>query len=53
MPSLETKYPGPPLSDVNITAELVKKNLTKLNPNKAPGPDKIHTRVLKETADAI
>ena len=53
MPSLEPKHHGSPLSDVDITADIVKKKLTKLNPNKAPGPDKIHPRVLKETADVI
>ena len=54
IPSLETKYRGTPtLSDINITAELAQKKLSKLNPNKAPGPDKIHPRVLEETADVI
>jgi len=52
IPSLETKNRAP-LSDVNITAELVPKKLTKLNPNKALVPEKIHPRVLKEMADVI
>ena len=53
IPSLETKYRVPSLSDANITVELVQKKLTKLNPNKAPWSDKFNPRVLKEMADVV
>jgi hypothetical protein len=38
----------PELSTLHVTEEEVAKELKKLNPNKAPGPDGIPTRVLKE-----
>ena len=42
-----------PISKLNITTEGIKKLLENLNPNKAMGPDRLHPRVLKETARAV
>lgn len=39
--------------DVNFTIEQVKTRLLSLNPNKAPGPDNLHPRILKEMAEEI
>jgi hypothetical protein len=36
--------------DIEITQESVHKLLRDLNPNKSPGPDQIHPRILKECA---
>ena len=33
---------------MEITAEMVQKKLKDLNPNKSPGPDKLHPKLLKE-----
>lgn len=41
------------LASTLINPELVAKKLNKLNPSKSAGPDGIHPRVLKETANSI
>ena len=41
------------ISDINITPEMVKAKLEKLNQFKAAGPDGMHPHLLKETADTI
>jgi hypothetical protein len=38
---------------MKVTAERVKIELLKLNPNKSCGPDEIHPRMLKELAEQI
>ena len=43
----------PSISKLNITTECTQKLLKNLNPNKAMGPDRLHPRVLKETARAL
>ena len=43
----------PPISKLNITTEGIQKLLENLNPNKAMGPERLHPRVLKETARAV
>jgi hypothetical protein len=45
--------PDPELEHINITQGEVLKELNKLNPNKAPGPDGLPTRVLKECAPQL
>jgi len=49
MPSLP-KNPIPTIPRINITINGVTKQLRALNPNKAPGPDCLPTRIMKETA---
>ena len=41
------------LSSVHITDEMVLKKLKKLDPNKSPGPDKFHPKVVKELAQNL
>ena len=41
------------LSTINLTKERVLKALIDLNPNKTPGPDDLHLKVLKEVAESI
>ena len=41
------------LDDVNITEERVRAKLRALNASKTPGPDNVHPRILKETAEAV
>ena len=41
------------ISNICITAEAVLKELNALGPNKSPGPDGIHPRLLKELAPVI
>ena len=48
-----TKRTDALLKDLKITAERVKVELVKLNPNKSCGPDEIHPRMLKELTDQI
>ena len=45
--------PHPTISDMNISVEGIYNLLLNINPHKACGPDQIHGRVLKETADVI
>ena len=53
IPEPDLKRVGEELSNISITEEEVLEKLKKLNPSKSPGPDGMHPRVLKETADAI
>ena len=41
------------LSSTNLTKKRVLKALIDLNPNKTPGPDGLHPKVLKEVAESI
>ena len=41
------------LQDITFTRDKVKAKLAKLNPNSAPGPDKIWPRVLKKLAASL
>ena len=43
----------PPLSMFNVTEERVKKTLDKLKPNKSPGLDEFHPKLLKDLADVL
>ena len=44
---------SPPMPQINVTTEGVLKLLRELKPQKAPGPDTITPRVLKECASSI
>ena len=54
IPGMEIRYEGTmPLRKIVITEEIVRKKIKKLNPNKSPGPDGFHPRVIKEVEDEI
>ena len=53
MPSCENKDFSSPLSEIDIVKADVAKRLSVLNPNKSPGPDSFHPRVLKELAHEL
>ena len=46
-------YRGASMEVLQVTADIVCKKLTGLNPNKSAGPDGLHCRVLKETAEQV
>ena len=50
---MDKRYNEHPLESFQITKEIVAKKLKKLKVNKSAGPDGIHPRILKETAEAI
>ena len=52
-PILQSTPNDTPLDDITLTEEIIKNKLIKLNPNKSPGPDVWHPRVLKEVAEAL
>ncbi|KAI8495249.1 hypothetical protein Bbelb_272350 [Branchiostoma belcheri] len=41
------------LNSINVSVEDVSRRLKNLNPNKSPGPDNIHPRILKEIAEVL
>ena len=42
-----------PISKFNVATEGIQKLMENLNPNQTMGPDRLHPRVLKETARAV
>lgn len=50
-PGEKSKYSF--FSDIILTEEAVKLKLKKLNPNKTPGQDNIHPKVLVELSDSL
>ena len=53
MPDLANRQFEAPTDDIVFSSEVVLKKLRCLNVNKSPGPDSLHPRVLKESADMI
>ncbi|XP_069119069.1 uncharacterized protein [Argopecten irradians] len=53
LPPLPRRNITSPLIDFEITEEIVLKALSKQKPNKSPGPDGIHPKLLLETKDII
>jgi hypothetical protein len=53
IPEMEKKYVGPDQENIEVTKEEILKKIDKLKPTKAPGPDGLHPRVLKELRNTI
>lgn len=53
MPPFEERNYEEVLEDIQIDQDMILERLKKLKVNKAPGPDQIHPRVLKEIASSI
>ena len=53
MPTLPDRVFKHPISDPKITYQEVEKAITKLKPDKSPGPDKIHSRILRECSQSM
>ena len=53
VPTMEQVDTDTTLDDIDFTEDTVKKKLKQLKPNKSPGPDNIHPRILKELSDAL
>ena len=52
-PILQSTPNDTPPDDITLTEDIIKNKLIKLNPNKSPGPDGWHPRVLKEVAETL
>ena len=53
MPTFEDRLFNSLLEDMEFTVEDVKKKLDKLKPDKSPGPDSIHPKILHELSDVL
>ena len=53
IPVFDDLYHGEPLEKFDISTDQVYQRLRELKSNKSPGPDGLHPRILKETANAI
>ena len=53
IPTLEPRNADTPLDDILVTAAQVKDKLMKLKIDKLPGPDAMHTKILREASEEI
>ena len=53
IPDVPTKKFDAVLKDVNISKDRIRKKILSLNIAKSPGPDRVHSRLLKELAEII
>ncbi|XP_043199360.1 uncharacterized protein LOC122369049, partial [Amphibalanus amphitrite] len=53
IPEPNNTYHGPAVTDIDLTVELVRKKTAALRPFSAAGPDGVHPRIIKETADSL
>ena len=53
LPEIDDFHYDQPLSSIDISQDIVYNKLTNLKPDKSPGPDGIHPRVLKEAASQL
>ena len=53
IPELDTPKAKSEINSIKITVEIVEKKLKNLNPNKSPGLDELHPKLLKETTQQI
>ena len=53
IPSSEKRDIGSKLSEIFISRDDISKCLASLNPNKSPGPDGFHLRILKKLAQEL
>ena len=53
IPVLEELNIPNPLTNINITTEMVQKKLAKLRSDKSPGPDNVHPLLLKNLSDIL
>ncbi len=53
IPRIPNKHCSEDMPRLIITELMVEKKLTELNPNKSPGPDSMHPRLLKELAQEL
>ena len=53
LPDPGYNFIGAILEHVDITAEMVELKLCNLRPSSSPGPDRLHPRVLRETAQSL
>ncbi|XP_069139173.1 uncharacterized protein [Argopecten irradians] len=52
-PHLTTRNYAEPLETITVTVTQVEKAINKINPNKSPGPDNIHSMLLAKTVNEI
>lgn len=53
IPTPDSTFQGPRITNINLTRKGVKKRLKKLKGNKAPGPDGVSPQVLKDCCDIL
>jgi len=53
IPIPSTIFEGPQFDNIFITDEMVRTKLAKLKASSSPGPDGVHPRILKETAQTV
>ena len=52
-PGIEADWDGPLLEDVDVSPQKVEVKLASLRTNSSPGPDEMHPRILRESAQAL
>ena len=53
LPTMRNRWEGPTLEDIDVSPQLVEKNLAALRPGSSPGPDAIHPRALRDSSHKL